>query len=94
MRKSLHEGDNVIVVFAFKESSKGDFNTAVSLDLTSEPVMPPSPWMRSVFNGLAQVIVQSSKEPGTLTLTATGEGLKPAAVSVQSQPCAPRPSVP
>jgi beta-galactosidase len=44
--------------------------------------------------GLAQVIVQSTKEPGTLTLTAAGEGLKPASVSVQSQPCAPRPSVP
>jgi beta-galactosidase len=94
LRKSLHVGDNVIVVFAFKESSKGDFNTAVTLELTSAPVMPPSPWMRSVFNGLAQVILQSSKEPGTLTLTATGEGLKPAAVSVQSQPCAPHPSVP
>ena len=94
MRKSLHEGDNVIVVFVSRESPKGDFNTAVSLDLTSVPVMPPSPWLRSVFNGLAQVIVQSTKEPGTLTLTATGEGLKPASVSVQSQPCEPRPSVP
>ena len=77
-----------------KESPKGDFNTAVSLDLTSAPVLPPSPWGRSVFNGLAQVIVQATKEPGTLTLTATGEGLKSAAVPVQSQGCAPRPSVP
>jgi beta-galactosidase len=94
IQKSLHEGDNVIVVCTSKDSEKGDFNTDVNLELTSAPVMPPSPWMRSVFNGLAQVIVQSTKEPGTLTLTATGEGLKPASVSVQSQPCAPRPSVP
>ncbi len=58
------------------------------------PVMQPSPWVRSVFNGFAQVIVQSTKEPGTLTLTAISEGLKSATVSVQSQPCTPRPSVP
>ena len=94
MHRALHEGDNVIVVIASKESSRGDFNTGVSLDLTSVPVMPPSPWMRSVFNGLAQVIVQSTKEPGTFTLTASGEGLKAATVPVQSQPCDPRPSVP
>ena len=66
----------------------------MSLDLTNAPVMPPSPWLCSVFNGLAQVIVQSTKEPGTLMLTATGKGLKPAAVPVQSQPRVPRPSVP
>ena len=58
------------------------------------PVLQPSQWVRSVFNGFAQVIVQSTKEPGTLTLTAISEGLKSATVSVQSQPCTPRPSVP
>ena len=57
-------------------------------------VVYPWPWLHSVFNGLAQVIVQPTKTPGTLTFAATGEGLKPAAVPVQSQPCAPRPSVP
>jgi beta-galactosidase len=90
----LHEGDNVIVVLVSRESPKGDFNTDVRLDLTSAFVMPPSPWMRSVFNGLAQVIVQSSKEPGTFKLTATGDGIKSASVSVQTQACVPRPSVP
>jgi beta-galactosidase len=94
MRRALHEGDNVIVVLVSRESPKGDFNTDVRLDLTSAFVMPPSPWMRSVFNGLAQVIVQSSKEPGTFKLTATGDGIKSASVSVQTQACVPRPSVP
>jgi beta-galactosidase len=94
VHKSLHEGDNVIILFVSRESPQGDFNTAVSLDLTSAPVMPPSPWMRSVFNGLAQIIVQSTNDPGTITLTASTEGLKPAIVSVRTQTCVPRPSVP
>jgi beta-galactosidase len=48
----------------------------------------------SLYNGLAQVIVQSSREAGEIKLTARAEGLTPATVSVNTQPCAPRPSVP
>jgi GcrA cell cycle regulator len=44
--------------------------------------------------GLAQIIVQSTREPGAIKLTATAKGLSPATVSVQSQPCTPRPAVP
>jgi beta-galactosidase len=36
----------------------------------TEPV-----WKRSLFHGLAQVIVLSRKEAGTVTLKATGNGL-------------------
>jgi beta-galactosidase len=32
-------------------------------------------WKRSVFNGLAQVIVQSGGEPGEIRLTATSQDL-------------------
>ena len=39
-------------------------------------VMPAAPWSRSVFNGLAQVIVQSTGEPGEVVLEAAGEGLR------------------
>jgi beta-galactosidase len=51
-------------------------------------------WKRSVFNGLAQIIVQSTREPGAIKLTARAKDLTPATVSIQSQPCAPRPAVP
>ena len=51
-------------------------------------------WQRSVFNGLAQIIVQSSKISGEITLTATADGLQPATIYIQSQPSTPRPSVP
>ncbi|WP_031236672.1 beta-galactosidase GalA [Asticcacaulis sp. AC460] len=39
---------------------------------------PAAPWQRSVFNGWAQVIVQSTGEPGQATLKAVSDGLKPA----------------
>jgi beta-galactosidase len=32
---------------------------------------PAAPWQRSVFNGWAQVIVQSTGQPGAATLSAT-----------------------
>ena len=60
--------------------------------MQDKPVQPE--WKRSVFNGLAQIIVQSTKEPGAIKLTASADGLSPAIVSVPSQPCAPQPSVP
>ncbi|MFO1478383.1 MAG: beta-galactosidase, partial [Verrucomicrobiota bacterium] len=39
---------------------------------------------RSVFNGLAQVIVQSTGKTGNIALTATAEGLKPATASLRT----------
>ncbi|HVU24118.1 MAG TPA: beta-galactosidase GalA [Opitutus sp.] len=39
---------------------------------------PARAWRRSTFNGLAQVIVQSTGEPGPITLEATSPGLAPA----------------
>jgi len=48
-------------------------------------VTPPAPWMRSVFNGLAQVIVQSTGGDGEIVLTATSEGLPSARLSVQAR---------
>jgi beta-galactosidase len=49
---------------------------------------------RSLFNGLAQVIVQTTTTPGAFTLTATSPGLRQATLTLPSTPAAPRPSVP
>ncbi len=51
-------------------------------------------WSRSLFNGLAQIIVQSTREAGEIKLTATADGLAQATYIVPTQPCAPRPSLP
>jgi beta-galactosidase len=49
---------------------------------------------RSLFNGLAQVIVQSSKDPGTIKLSAKADGSQPAGCILQSQAVALRPALP
>jgi beta-galactosidase len=57
-------------------------------------IAPSAIWERRLFNGLAQVIVQTTKDSGEIKLTATSGGLAPATVSLISQPARPRPSVP
>ena len=57
-------------------------------------VVPAKPWKRSLFSGLAQVLVQAGKEPGTLTLKASGEGLAQTELKLQTQEAPLRPAVP
>jgi beta-galactosidase len=51
-------------------------------------------WQCHAFNGLAQVIVQSAKDPGKIQLTARSDGLAASALEITVQPSAPRPAVP
>jgi beta-galactosidase len=89
----LHAGENVVVVAV---ESYGADATGLSkgAELHLQNPGPAVHWGRSAFNGLAEVIVQSTKEPGTITLTARSEGLEPATFQLASRPVAPRPSVP
>jgi beta-galactosidase len=91
-KKFLRAGDNVIAVAALNTYAEGGLNPNVNVDIIGKPSVPP--WSRSLFNGLAQVIVQSKRDAGEIKLTATAEGLKPATVVVPTQPSAPRPSAP
>jgi beta-galactosidase len=92
VKQFLHAGENTITIGVENVESSGGLNKGVSLQLATAPVA--ADWQRSVFNGLAQVIVQSSKDPGDLKLTATAEGLTSATSTVTSQAAVPRPSVP
>jgi beta-galactosidase len=49
---------------------------------------------RTLFNGLAQVIVQADAAIGEVHLTASGEGLKPAEVVLTVKKASLRPAVP
>jgi beta-galactosidase len=89
IKKAMHVGDNVIAVGVFNESGTGGLNPDVNVELFGTPV--PAQWSRSVFNGLAQIMVQSSKDAGEIKLTASADGLSPATAIIQTQPCAPRP---
>lgn len=49
---------------------------------------------RKCFNGLAQVIVQSQKQPGEIILTARSPNLPPATLKLTASPAPPRPAIP
>ena len=50
-------------------------------------------WQRSLFNGLAQIIVQATQAPGEIKLTAHADGLTPVTLTIPAQPATPRPAV-
>ena len=54
---------------------------------------PPVSWKRSLFNGLAQVIVQSSGQPGEITITAKSPGVADGVLKLQAQPATLRAAV-
>lgn len=90
---NLLEGKNVIVMVGpplVKRNSWEDLNTDPGL---IQVINPATDWKRALFNGLAQVIVKSTKEPGPLILTANGTGLKTATITISSVNAVSRPAV-
>ena len=90
--KFLRAGDNVVAVCCRNGGGQGGLNPNVTVDIIVKP--DALSWSRSLFNGLAQVIVQSTKDAGEIKLTATAEGLTPATTTVNTQQCKLRPSLP
>ena len=85
VKRALHAGDNTVAVIVANNTGSGGLNNGVTLQFQEKPSLPQ--WQRSAFNGLAQVIVQSTKAAGTVRLTARAEGLKPATTEIYSRPC-------
>jgi beta-galactosidase len=92
VKRFLHPGQNTIAVAVVNSTGAGGVNKGV--ELRFQKITTTTDWQRSMFNGLAQILLQSTKEPGEIKLTATAEGLPPATMSVQSEPSTPRPFVP
>lgn len=84
-------GRNLVAVVVTAIGDKGGMTKAPSVVLGG---VTTEPWQRSVFNGLAQIIVQTRREAGAVTLTATAEGLAPATMTLTSAPATSRPLVP
>jgi hypothetical protein len=72
-------------------SGAGGVNKGVTLLFQEKPELPV--WKRSVFNGLAQVIVQSTGQPGEILLTATSADLSRKVLALQAQAAPLRPAV-
>jgi beta-galactosidase len=92
IKKALHAGDNVIAVGVKNDGGAGGLNPDVSVEIVGKP--SASPWSRSLFNGLAQIIVQSARDAGEIKLTASADGLQSATARIQTAAGPMRPSVP
>jgi beta-galactosidase len=57
-------------------------------------IYPAEKWKRKVFNGLAQIIVQSTKAAGEISLTASSPGLESATIKIITEKTELRPQVP
>jgi beta-galactosidase len=79
----LHAGENTLAVAVINDDGSGGLGNGVALRILEKADAPK--WQRSVFNGLAQIIVQSVAEPGEIKLTATADGLAAAAAVIQSE---------
>jgi len=81
--KFVHVGNNSIAVAVHNGDGPGGINKGVSLTFPSKAVA--ANWKRRVFNGLAQVIVQSGAEPGEIRLTAHAEELVGNSVIIEAK---------
>jgi beta-galactosidase len=83
----VREGRNTLVVTATPYENDRVRERATKVPRAVLRVeAPPPPWGRRLFNGLAQVIVQSTGEPGRIRIAATSPGLSPTELTVVSAP--------
>lgn len=82
----LYKGENVYTIVGkpfVKRYQWDNLNTNPGIIKIEKPA---EAWKRSAFNGLAQIIVQSSFQPGEINLKASSPGLKDVSVKIQSSP--------
>lgn len=81
VKSALKSGDNVIAIVVQNNGGSGGLIGGASL--TGDEI--PGVWTRSLFHGLAQVIIRSTGQPGEITVTASTPGLSVAKVEITSK---------
>jgi beta-galactosidase len=81
----VHQGKNEYVIVAMPLLKQNIWDELNTYPGTVKVVYPAGKWQRRVFNGLAQVILQSTQTPGIITLKASADGLTPASVVILSE---------
>jgi len=79
----LNAGDNVVAVVVKNNEGSGGLSHGVTLNTQYMPA--PTRWKRSAFNGLAEVLVQSTHAAGEIKLTAHAGGLTDGMVAIRAQ---------
>ena len=90
----LKEGENIYAVTGIPFIKTHQWEILNTDPGVVQVFTPAGTWKRKIFNGLGQVIVQSSQQPGDITLTATSGSLESSAVKIQAQAVKLRPAIP
>ena len=88
----LRPGRNSLVVVATPLLKRKPWDVLNTLPGTVQVRTPAPAWQRRTFNGLAQVLVQTTGQPGAIMLTATSPGLKASIVRIKSVAAPQRPA--
>jgi beta-galactosidase len=91
-RALLRTGSNVYAVTGQRFRKKYQWDEPNTDPGMVQIITHASQWKRKVFNGLAQVLVQSAWRPGQLTLKASAYGLRQDSITIQCRPFAHRES--
>jgi len=94
VKKQLRVGENTIILSGAKLEPKAGLSKELTVQVELIKNSPEPKWFRSVFSGLAQIIVQSTVDAGEIKLTASADGLKPTTAILTTQPSTPRTKVP
>jgi beta-galactosidase len=84
--KTLKEGKNVLTISATPFAKQNSWDVINTDPGVFQIYTPAAPWKRKLFNGLAQVIVRATGEPGTVTLTTKANGLKSNTIKMEMNP--------
>ncbi|HEY5592682.1 MAG TPA: beta-galactosidase GalA [Paludibacter sp.] len=83
-RNLIHKGKNTIVFEGKPLVKKTEWEEINTNPGTIKIYNPAPQWKRETFNGLAQIIVKTTKQAGEITLTATSAGMIPATLKLNS----------
>jgi beta-galactosidase len=90
---TILKGKNEYVVVGKRYKKRSEWDEPNTNPGVIQVVIPADPWKRKAFNGLAQVIVQATKESGEIKLKATSPGLTGSEITIKTEPTTPRPAV-
>jgi beta-galactosidase len=91
--RMLRSGKNIIAIVAVPFIKKNSWDYNNTNPGTMQLIAPAAQWKRKLFNGLAEVIVQSTGEAGEIVLTATSKGLKSDVIRINAAPVVMRNAV-
>jgi beta-galactosidase len=90
----LRKGKNVYAVIGPPPVKRNQWEYLNTDPGIIQIITPSEPWKRKLFNGLAQIIVQSEKKPGEIILGAKSNGLESTVLTIRSEPVQLRPALP